>query len=130
MNFNDAVYWHDYVNDENLQSDLKIQVLDPCKKAGIELSKIRTSDIPQVLEEYFDVLFFDWGGMSLGNSLLEYFCRYIIKHAEDNPNRVYVMVSNFTSYAMVDAIEALKDDNGKVPFNIYLSIEDLEQRFI
>ncbi|KKN82743.1 hypothetical protein LCGC14_0305670 [marine sediment metagenome] len=123
--FKNAVYWHDYVDADDLKLDLKIQVLDPCKQKGITLKKVRTSDLPQVLKENFDILFFDWGGMSMGNSCLQHFCRYIIKHAEDNPSRVYVMVSTMTSYAMADALDFM-NDCGEKPCNVYLSIEEIK----
>lgn len=76
------------------------------RKDGINNFKtIEIHDEPQFLENRrFDVLFFDWGGMSIGNSMLEHFCDEIIKHAEEHPSRIYVMNSTFTAYAMKDAI--------------------------
>ena len=119
--FENVVYWHDFADKEDVKLDLKIQVLNPCEEYEIYLKKLRTTDLPQVLEEEFSVLFFDWGGMSLGNSLMEHFCRYILKHAEDHPNRFYVMVSSFTSEAMQDAINEI--GNNKL-FNVFLSMDD------
>jgi len=63
-------------------------------------------------------LFFDWGGISVGNSMLEHFCRYIINHAEDHPGNVYVMTSQMTEAAMIDALSVIPDR----PENIYLDI--------
>ncbi len=121
--FDKGIYWHDYVDKEDEKLDLKIQVEDPCYKANIFIKKIICFDIPQCLEEGFDILFFDWGGMSLGNSLMEHFCRYILEHALNNPGKFYVMVSFFTKEAMEEAIVEFGKDK---PFNIFLSIEDLE----
>lgn len=70
-------------------------------------------------KEKFDVLFFDWGGMSLGNSMLDHFCKNIIECAENNPGRIFIMTSEMTKYAMMEALHELKDR----PNNIYLSIE-------
>ena len=126
--FDNAVYWHDTLdNEDDVLADLRTQVLHPCKQANIILGKYRMSELPQVLEEAFDILFFDWGGMSLGNSLMEHFCRHILKHAEDHPNRFYVMVSSFTSEAMNDAIKEMGDEK---PFNVHLSVESLKDWLI
>lgn len=121
--FDKAVYWHDFVEPEEKEQDLKIQVLNPCDEAKIHLKDIKCFDTPDCLyDESYDILFFDWGGMSLGNSMLEHFCRYIYKHAEDNPNKLFVMVSLFTKQAMTEAIEEFGDNK---PWNLFLSIEDL-----
>lgn len=81
--------------------------------------KIKETDLPP-WEDYFDVLFFDWGGISVGNSMLEHFCRWIIEHAENNPGKVYVMTSVFTAEAMEDALHQMPDP----PNNIYLNLKD------
>ncbi len=110
-----AIYFCDA--DDDMQQE--------CESIQRYLAKVVGLDIPVELwerppwRERFDILFFDWGGMSLGNSLLEHFCDEIIKNAEDNPGRVYVMTSTFTEAAMREALQELK---GK-PNNIYLSIE-------
>ncbi len=121
--FTNAVYWHDCVDADDVKLDFKMQVLDPCEENDIILEKHRTSDLPQVLHEDYDILFFDWGGMSLGNSMMEHFCSYIIKHASDNPSRYYVMVSTFTAYAMKDILERMDKDH--IPLNVFLEIKDL-----
>ena len=120
--FDKGIYWHDYVEPDIEKLDLAIQVMNPLIAEEIFFkNSIECREFPNCLEENFDVLFFDWGGMSLGNSLMEHFCRYIYKHAEDNPNRFYVMVSAFTTEAMEDAIKELGDNK---PFNIFLCIDD------
>lgn len=81
--FNKAIYWHDPLDKKEEKIDLRTQVLCPCERVNISLKKVKCFDIPQALDEICDILFFDWGGMSLGNSLMEHFCSYILKRAED-----------------------------------------------
>jgi hypothetical protein len=96
-----------------------------CRDLQKYLKSVIGLDVPVELwerppfDERFDILFFDWGGMSMGNSLMEHFCREILKLAEDNPGRVFIMTSTMTAAAMVDALEELKDR----PNNIYLGLE-------
>lgn len=121
--FKTGIYWHDYVDtkkDEKL--DLKIQVTKPCDEAKIYIKKIQCFDTPEALDRNCDILFFDWGGMSLGNSCMQSFCRQILEYAENFPNRFYVMVSMFTKEAMKEAIVEFGKDK---PYNIFLSVEDL-----
>jgi hypothetical protein len=70
----------------------------------------------------FDVLFFDWGGMSLGNSMLQHFSSRIINHAREHPDRLYVMTSKMTAYAMkeMQSEMALEHEEFK---NVFLSVE-------
>lgn len=89
---------------------------------GIETS-VKVTDMPP-FNEPFDVLFFDWGGMSLGNSLLDSFCRQIVEQASDYPSRIYVMASEFTKWAMED----IKGELSEIPHNIFLSFEDAEEQ--
>jgi len=70
----------------------------------------------------FDVLFFDWGGMSIGNSFIEKYSRYILRHAKEHPSKFYVMTSRFTQNAMKDAIASFGSEK---PANILLEIKDL-----
>ncbi len=120
MTFRKAIYWYDPT--ENAEKDFISQVEEPCKKYGIWFKEIEKTDIgPRVLNESFDVLFFDWGGMCIGNNMIYHFCRNILKHAEDNPSKYYVMVSAFTREAMKDAIDAFGEEK---PFNVFLSIEE------
>lgn len=72
----------------------------------------------------FDVLFFDWGGATIGNSMMEHFCRGFINEAIECPSKLYVMTSTFTAQYMKDELEQeLKLEHAKLP-NIFLSIED------
>lgn len=119
--FSKALYWHDPV-DEGLETDVAI-IKRACKEHGLNVGKIRTTDLPPFEGFDFDILFFDWGGMSMGNDMLGSFCRQIIEEAENHPSKVYVMTSKFTGAAMEDALRELKDR----PFNIYLSVEKYGQ---
>lgn len=123
MIFRKAVYWYDPT--ENAEEDLISQVEEPCKKYGIGFKEIKKTDVgPKVLNESFDVLFFDWGGMSIGNNMVYHFCRYILKYAEDNPNKYFIMVSAFTREAMKDAVDAFGEEK---PFNVFLSIKEFAE---
>ncbi len=96
----------DFEDDKNQQEKIWKYF---CEQNNIEFNFFAT-DTPEYDEKYFDVLLFDWGGMSIGNSLLEHFSRDIIKLAEDNPNRLFVVISDMTWYAFEDAKgEGLKD---------------------
>jgi len=68
----------------------------------------------------FDTLFFDWGGASCGNSLLETFVKRIMNHATEHPSKMYVVVSNFSSRAFEDASDEFGID---IPANLFLRIE-------
>lgn len=108
-----AIYFGDPGGDiEEERDDIKKKL----SLAGIDM-KIQATDEPP-WDDRFDVLFFDWGGLSIGNSMMEHFCRWILDDAENNPGRVYVMVSEFTRRAMEEAQEDLVD----APGNIYLTI--------
>ena len=89
---------------------------------NLEFPNIKLMDTPPFNED-FDILFFDYGGMSLGNDLLGSFCRHIIRTASNYPNRYYVMVSTFTKWAMKDAKE------GYTLPNIYLTIDEFAEQF-
>lgn len=75
--------------------------------------------------ENFDYMFFDWGGMSVGNNIMETYCRLIAKEAKDYPSRIWIVVSTFTSYAMEEAIEEFGNEN----HNIFTSIDDFASYF-
>ena len=95
---------------ERLNSE---QIKTPCFKI---------EDTPQeMFNGNYDILFFDYGGISIGNSLLEHFCSSIIELAEKYPSRYFCMVSQFTEYAMKELLEGM----GMQPHNIYFDIEKL-----
>lgn len=76
-------------------------------------------------KESFDYMFFDWGGMSIGNSMMEDYCRLIATDAKEYPSRIWVVVSSFTSYAMEEAINEFGNDN----HNIFTSIDEFAEYF-
>ncbi|MGO9377051.1 MAG: hypothetical protein ACLP29_00705 [Dissulfurispiraceae bacterium] len=99
-------------------------VRDAHQNAGLFIKNIKFTDIPPLKgsdnELYYDLLLFDWGGMSIGNSMLESFVKYIAEEAQECPSKYYVMVSAFTSEAMEDALQEFGD---KRPQNIFLDFE-------
>lgn len=119
VKFDKAIYFHDYTDTVKLELN---RIKASCEEAKIYIKKLKNFDTPQCMfDEQYDILFFDWGGMSMGNSLLESFCKEIYKLAEDNPSRWYIMVSYFTKEAME---EAIREFGNNKPFNIFMSIED------
>lgn len=82
---------------------------------GYSLEIAPVEFLKDAFEINFDVLFFDWGGMSIGNSMLEHFAEYLIDDAKEHPMRDYVMTSSFTKVAMEDALEALKREHEESP---------------
>ncbi len=93
-------------------------------------TKVRVVEYLQAaLEGTFDVLFFDWGGMSVGNSLLERNCEYILDDAHEHPSRDYVMTSLFTKLAMDDAVATAERNHLGKPANLFLTLDEYcEQR--
>lgn len=90
-------------------------------EGGVEFKNVEVTTKPPFRQQKnYDVMVFDWGGMSIGNSLLEHFCRYLLEEAEERPSKDFVMASSFTTEAMKDAVSEL----GKVPPNVFLTIDD------
>jgi hypothetical protein len=110
-----AIYFADPIGDVEDERD---DILDDMEEYGITMSIETTIEPP--FSKRFDVLFFDWGGMSVGNDMMRHFCRDIIRCADDNPGRIFVMVSTFTEEAMEDALSTF---SGNKPDNIYLNID-------
>lgn len=101
-------------------------VESPLEDRGILIDGLRvtlTDCYP--VGENFDYMFFDYGGMSLGNSMMESLCRNITSEAEKYPNRTFVVVSTFSSYAMRDA----KNEFGSELPNIFLSLDEFVNNF-
>lgn len=109
-----AIYFGDPGDDVEEERDAIVKSL---QMEGIGM-EIEATDLPPWNERY-DVLFFDWGGLSMGNSMLEHFCREILNESENNPGRVYVMTSQFTKRVMEEA----KEDLNTAPDNVYLDID-------
>lgn len=109
------------------EQEFKISVESPLEDKGILVNglMLKFRDYyPQ--GESFDYMFFDWGGMSLGNSMMESLCRHIVREAELYPNRCFVVVSTFTEYAMKDALMEL---GAKQP-NIFTNLNDFANYFL
>ena len=111
------IYFGDLNGDLEEERDM---IKGQLKDAGINV-EIDITDVPP-FDDAFDVLFFDWGGMSIGNSMMEHFCREFLGMADECPNRIFVMVSMFTAMAMEDALEYVNrfDDP---PANLFLNLE-------
>jgi hypothetical protein len=104
---------------ESIDQEFKEKIESPFETENILINGLNTRLMTSYpTNEKYDFLFFDYGGMSMGNSLMESFIRDIINDAEKYPNRCFVMTSMFTSYAMKDAII---DIGTNVP-NIFLSM--------
>ena len=119
-----AVYFCDEPFDSTPEEELE-QLKGELEYEGIEaMTDLTVTTIPPFARfanpVNYDILFFDWGGMSLGNSILDHFCREILHEAEDYPNRIYVLVSRMTMEAMLDAMESMSP---KLP-NLFLTIKD------
>lgn len=92
---------------------------------GVVFDKVEVTTKPPFRQQKnYDVMVFDWGGMSIGNSLLEHFCRYLLEEAEERPSKDFVMASMFTKDAMRDVLSEI----GKTPPNIFLEIEEYCKR--
>jgi hypothetical protein len=74
---------------------------------------------------HYSILFFDYGGMSAGNSMLESLSKFLVRTAEEHPNRLYCMVSIMTTDAVRDAMDLLD----LRPANVYLELDDLCNTF-
>lgn len=119
MNDYTCVYFADNMGDIHAEG---AAIQKNLQNNGIKIKKFTTFNVPQCIKDvYYDILFFDWGGMSMGNSLLESFCRVILKAAEEHPSRYFCMTSVFTKYAMIDA--CIEYTN--IPGNIFLCEQDL-----
>lgn len=89
---------------------------------GIHIKDYKLVEYPPFRgREQFDYLFFDWGGMSVGNSCLDSFSRYFLQDAEENPDKLYIVISDMTKDAVIDA---QREFAGKeLPKNVFLDME-------
>lgn len=65
------------------------------EELGVKLDIHMPMNISQI-EEGTELVFFDYGGMMLGNSLMEDNSRHLVRWAEDHPSALVVIVSTFT----------------------------------
>ena len=115
-----AIYFCDPAGDEKegLQG-----IKDQLFLLDLKKFPIRLTTLPPWHDDY-DVLFFDWGGMSLGNSMLDHFCEHFIQEAVDKPGRAFIMTSSATKRAMEDAMQTFSREPEGRPTNVFLSIEE------
>jgi len=118
-----VIYFADLMltgNDKTLEDEFTSVIAKKLRLNGLEFTNVHYRDIPPFGKENYDILFFDWGGMSIGNSLMETFCVYIIEEAQEKPNNYYIMASSMTAYAMKDALREFGDSAQL--HNIFLDI--------
>lgn len=114
-----AIYFCDCMGDQEYELQL---ITDQLREAGITIP-VTSTDIPPGEDEHFDIMFFDWGGMSMGNSMLEHFCEHWIEDARNKPDRIFIMTSIFTQYAMEDLRGYSQREIEEFPKNIFMNLE-------
>lgn len=115
-----AIYFADLMGDH--PSEILL-ISDALRDHGIKID-IVDYEFPLNEEIQFDIMFFDWGGMSIGNSMIEHFCEQWIEDARNKPNRLYVMTSHFTQVAMEDLRGYSEREIEEFPKNIFMCVED------
>lgn len=68
----------------------------------IQLLDVSVYSTGRAFLQPFDVFMFDWGGMVLGNDMMEHFIRRLYKSAENHPSKDYVLLSRMTNEAYQD----------------------------
>ncbi|MAF43731.1 MAG: hypothetical protein Unbinned7913contig1002_18 [Prokaryotic dsDNA virus sp.] len=118
------VYLGDYLGDLNEEcNDIKVEIqlklsISNSKPIVIKIIK----QYPKALD--FDVLFFDWGGASIGNSMMDHYCRDFIRDAKENSNKLFVMTSTMTAQYMGEELDNYLPEDRKLISNIFLNITD------
>ena len=115
---------------ETIEQECEESVIEELYLHDLEFEKIECWEQPPFGQTNYDILFFDYGGMSMGNDMLGSLCRQILREAKDYPSRYYVMVSSFTMRAMKDEMkDYLGSSELRCLSNIYLSIKDFVEAF-
>jgi len=109
-----AIYFGDAAGYINKERDGIIKEL---LEYGINIP-IRAQNLRPRYDDVYNILFFDYGGMSGGNTMLEHFCQHWYKSAAMFPSRIYVMVSECTAAAMDDIIA-----RNCAPQNVFTSVK-------
>ena len=120
-----VVYFHDpfvISTCETGEDEFKQYVQPLFKAVGISFKHIECSDTPP-FDKPFEILLFDWGGMSVGNDLLSGFCRQILHEAAEKTDRYFIVVSSFSKEAMKDALAEF----GNLPSNVFLDAGSFAQ---
>ena len=127
----EVLYFHDFMSNEQESKEELDNIIAEFKENGIEFeSEVKDTDTPPMGNGGYDILFFDWGGASVGcQGLFDSFCRHILEEALECPSKVYVMCSAFTTRAMVEAKKEFERDNGEVPPNVFLTIKEAAEFF-
>lgn len=129
--FKKAVYfcdWNYSTLSESPEHEFKNYVRDDLEKNNITYDNIQCSDDPDMFDKKFDLFLFDYGGVGFGNSLLQSNCKRVVEHAREHPNRIYIMVSQFTREAMKDLLYDLEQRKELLPANVFLSPEDYSNK--
>ncbi len=114
-----------FVNDpgDETAEDIKL-IISQLDDIGVKLDPkriIHKERLHDALDESFDILFFDWGGISFGNSMLQRQCDVLNSHAQEHPDRTYIMASQITGWAMRDAMNQYSER--QLP-NVIINIEE------
>lgn len=104
---------------ENHHQEFKEEIELPLENRGIVVDGLLLRHMEHYTSDACDYMFFDWGGASIGNSMMDCICRYIIQDAVNYPSRVYIVTSSFTEFAMK---EALEEFGTELP-NVFVSID-------
>ena len=97
---------------------------DYLAKHGVRLEvDVTASDLPDFEERSFDVLMCDYGGLNVygASEFARRASDMIVRHAKEHPSRYYVLISNFTRYAVEDFLADLSEEP---PANLYLDDEE------
>ena len=116
------IYCGDYMGDlEEECNDIRKQIERKLKlKEGSLIIEIKEGN---PIGTSFDILFFDWGGATIGNSVMEHYCRGFINEAKECPNKLYIMTSAMTGQYMEDELkDELEMEHEPIP-NIFLNID-------
>ncbi len=108
------------MSSETIEDEFNTYIKSHLEAKGLEFTNVKCVTKPPFGRMSYDILIFDWGGMSLGNDMISSFCRQILREAQEKPNTYYVMSSTMTKYAMEDA---LTEFNGEKLHNIFLDID-------
>ena len=115
-----ALYFHDFMSSKDESKEELDNIIAEFKHNGIEFeSEVADTDTPPMRggssEKSYDILFFDWGGASVGcQGLFDSFCRQILEEALECPSKVYVMCSLFTVSAMKEAEAEFTDESDRL----------------
>jgi hypothetical protein len=91
--------------------------------AGISFANLEVFEDASAFKQSFQILMFDWGGMSMGNSIIDSLIRELYRMAEESPSKDFVLLSRFTHEAYQD----MNKDKNPDLFNIYSAKQYIEK---